>query len=108
MGFMSGGGNAGASPTYTGLSLQTSAQGVGITLVWGIKRIAPNLIWYGDFTPHRDKKGLGKGGEGKNPINKYTVAVVMALGEGPFIEYETVWQDKTILTLAKLGLTPFL
>ncbi len=107
MGFMSGG-NGANSPTYTGLSIQTSAQGVGITLVWGVKVISPNLIWYGDFTPHRDKKGFGKGGEGKNPINKYTVAVIMAVCEGVIVEYEAVWQDKTILTLAKLGFTPFL
>jgi hypothetical protein len=107
MGFITGSGNA-SSPTYTGLSLQTSAQGIGITLVWGVKRLAPNLIYYTDFSPHRDKKGLGKGGEGKNPINKYTVAVIFAICEGPIVEYEAVWQDKTVLTIAQLGFTPFL
>jgi hypothetical protein len=103
-----GGGNAGRQPTYTGLSIQTSAQGVPITLVWGIKRIGTNLISQNDFTAVRSKKGIGKGGEGKNPINKYTVAVAMALCEGPIVTIATVWQDKTVKTLAQLGMTLFL
>src|SRR5258708_7020368 len=108
MGFMSGGTNGAATPNYTGLNIQTSAQGVPIALVWGVKRIGTNLIWQGDFTAVRSKKGTGKGGEGKNPINKYTVAVAMALGEGPILGIGTVWQDKTVTTLANLGLTLFL
>jgi hypothetical protein len=109
MGFMSGGGGNGAQQTtYTGLNIQTSAQGVPVTLVWGVKRIGANLIWQGDFTAVRSKKGTGKGGEGKNPINKYTVAVAMALCEAPIVSIGTVWQDKTITSLAKLGFTLFL
>jgi hypothetical protein len=107
MGFMSGG-NGAQQTTYTGLDLQTSAQGIPITLVWGIKRIGTNLMWQNDFTAVRSKKGTGKGGEGKNPINKYTVAVAMGLCEGPIVSIATVWQDKTITTLANLGLTLFL
>jgi hypothetical protein len=107
MGFTSGG-NGAQQTTYTGLSIQTSAQGVPIPLMWGIKRMGTNLISQNDFTAVRSKKGTGKGGEGKNPINKYTVAVAMALQEGPILSIATVWQDKTVTTLANLGLTLFL
>ena len=108
MGWMRTGGIGAQQRTYTGLDIQTSAQGVPVPIIWGIRRVGTNLIWQADFTGVRSKKGTGKGGEGKNPINKYTVAVVMALSEGPVVSVGTVWQDKTITSLAKLGLTLFL
>jgi hypothetical protein len=107
MAFLSGG-NGAQQTVYTGLDIQTSAQGIPITLVWGIKRIGTNLMWQGDFTAVRSKKGTGKGGEGKNPINKYTVAVAMGLSEGPIVTVGTVWQDKTVTSLAAIGMTLFL
>ena len=100
--------NGAQQRTYTGLHIQTSAQGVPVPLLWGIRRIGTNLIWQSDFKGVRSKKGTGKGGEGKNPINKYTVAVEMALCEGPIATVGAVWQDKTITTLQNLGLTLFL
>jgi hypothetical protein len=64
MSFLTGtnGTNATTPTVYTGIRIQTSAQGVPITIVWGKNRIAPNLIWYNNFESH---KGNSKGGGGK-------------------------------------------
>jgi hypothetical protein len=96
-------------PKYTGISIQTSTQSLPIPLLWGKKRMGTNLIWYGDFvaTPDNSKKG-GKGGEGKGgAVYNYSAAVILALCEGPITGVGTVWQDKTLTTLANLGLTLF-
>src|SRR5574337_1268949 len=55
-----GGSQASKAPNYTGLNIQTSAAGVCISVLWGTQKIAPNLLWYGDFQRH--KHSIGKGG----------------------------------------------
>lgn len=70
------------APDYTGLQLQTSAQGLPVPLAWGRTRGAPNLIDYDDFTVH--KKTVGKGGlTGKGTEYTYSATLIMALCEGP-------------------------
>jgi hypothetical protein len=114
-GFLGGGGaNNSTTTNYTGIQIQTSAQGVPIPIVWGHKRIGANLIGYFDFkeTPVGGKKG-GKGGEGKGgAIYNYSAAVMLALGEGVTNGVQgwsigAVWQDRTLTSLANLGLTAF-
>jgi hypothetical protein len=44
-----GGGSAGKAsvkPAYTGLQLQTSANGLAIPIVYGQAKLAPNVIWH--------------------------------------------------------------
>jgi hypothetical protein len=110
------------SPALTGLKIQTSAYGKVIPLVYGTTRIAPNLIWYGDFvaTPHNSggggsggKGGVVGGGGGKGGggggTTTYTYSASIALGlcEGPISGVGTVWASKTETSLAALGLSIF-
>lgn len=105
---MGKGANAYQTTKYTGISVQTSAQGVVIPYVAGQTRCGTNLIWYGDFvaTPVKQGKG-GKGGGKGSQLYTYTAAVVLALCEGPIQSVGQVWTDQTVTTLAKLGLTLF-
>ena len=104
-------------PALSGLQIQTSAYGKVIPLVYGTTRIAPNLIWYGDFvaTPHNSGNsggggkggvvgGGGKGGGGGTTTFTYTVSVALGLCEGPIDGIGTVWASKTETSLAALGL----
>ena len=39
-------------PEYTGIKLRTSAQAIPIPIVWGTRRVSPNLIWMTPFKPN--------------------------------------------------------
>lgn len=109
-------------PALTGLQVQTSAYGKVIPIVYGTTRIAPNLIWYGDFlaTPHNSgssggggKGGItggggGKGGGGGSTTYTYSAAVALGLCEGPIGAIGTVWASQTETSLAALGLALYL
>jgi Putative phage tail protein len=126
MSFLTGGGKkvqSAQAPAVSGLQLQSSAFGKAIPLVYGAMRIAPNLIWYGDFQQIAGggsssqggkgggggggKGGGGKGGGGATQPN-FQTAVALAVCEGPIAGYGQAWADKTITTPAALGLTTFL
>lgn len=115
MNFLGGGASQAKSrPQYTALQVQTSAYGITISLVFGKTRIAPNLIWYGDFKaiPHSAAGGKGgvMGGGGKSGGGKsYTYQAALALGlcEGPIASVGQIWVSKAIKTLADLGFTLF-
>jgi Putative phage tail protein len=98
-----------------GLQVQTSVQGKPIALIYGTTRVAPNLIWYGNFTATQvqasggGKGGLtgagGKGGGGGS--YQYTASFQAALGEGPINGVLNVYADKNITTLAGAALSLF-
>jgi hypothetical protein len=98
-----GGSNSKAVVKYTGLQVQTSALNLAIAIGWGRNRLAPNLIWWNDFKAHQQKVGKGGGKGGKSYT--YTVAVLMALGEGVISAVNKVYLNQSQTTLAKLGLT---
>ena len=56
------------------LNVQQSSQGVPIPIVFGKTRIAPNLLWYNDFTavPHTTEQSGGKGGGTTQQNTTYT------------------------------------
>ncbi|MEA1651845.1 phage tail protein [Nitrospirillum sp. BR 11164] len=101
--------NADTKPSYTGLQVQTSAAGLPIPLLWGTQRVAPNLIWYDDFTSKAvaSDTGGGKGGGAQSTTQVYSCAVAMGLCEGEIAGIGRVWADKTDTSLAKLNLTLF-
>lgn len=111
------GSNANRPTVYTGIQIQTSAQGIPVQIVYGKTRIAPNLIWYNNFQSHKQsgKGGGGKGGSKGSGNYTYTAAVMLALCEGAIDRVEAVWADQTeyfytggVSTgLVKLGLTLF-
>lgn len=100
----------------SGLQLQSSAYGKVIPIVYGTTRIAPNLIWYGDFvaTPQQSSGGgAGKGGgggggkSGSSGSYVYQTAVALGLCEGPIAGVGNVYLDKTVTSLSALGLSFF-
>lgn len=110
------------TPALTGLSIQTSAYGLAIPVVYGTTRQAPNIIWYGDFASFQvqnDQQGSGKGGMGggasgksgqsQQPTYNYQTGIALALCEGPIHDLPgRVWQSKAETDLASLGFSKFL
>jgi hypothetical protein len=106
-----------ATPTYTGIQLQTSAEGLCIPIVWGRNRVAPNLIWTGNFQQHKGGGGKGggkgKGGGGKSggkggASTTYSAGIILAICEGPIEGMGVVYKDGAITSLGNLGLTLYL
>ena len=117
-----GGGKSQAkqSPAVSGLQLQSSAQGKAVIVTYGTTRVAPNMLWYGDFVATQVQSsaggggkggvtggGGGKGGGGGSGSYNYATAVAMSLGEGQLVGVGQVYVDKNIKTLAELGLSLF-
>lgn len=115
MGGLLGGGKRNNGPTVaSGLQLQSSVYGNPIAIVYGTTRVAPNLIWYGDFiaTPESASKGgkgtaVGGGGKSGGGQYQYQTAVAMALCEGPIQGIGNVYVDKSVTSLSSLGLSLF-
>lgn len=82
------------------LQVQSSSQGVAIPMVWGRRRVAPNLLWFGDFVAieHRETQG-GKGGGGATQVNyTYQASAVLGLCAGQLNALpRRVWRDKDVL-----------
>ncbi|HET6377933.1 MAG TPA: phage tail protein [Methylocella sp.] len=96
--FRQGGGNKPYVPHYTGLQIQTSSNAVPIPIVYGMNRVAPNLIWTGGFfaIPNPEKKG-GKGGGGNQPVSyTYYTSFAMGVCEGPIMGWARIWKGQEI------------
>ena len=82
-----------------GIRVQTSLQGVPIPIVYGRTRIAPNLVWYGNFfwkPVNSGKKGTGGSGSGKKGGGEYDygAAVILGLCQGTIRSIGTVWNTQ--------------
>lgn len=97
MSFFLGGGNK-SKPQFTGLSVQTSTNALPITLGWGQNRVAPNIIWQGDFQAHKQKQGKGGG----KSVTTYTYSASFQLGLcwGEIHDVVTIWKDKSKMNAA--------
>ena len=109
MGFLQSSANSTACyPQYTGLQLQTSSGAVPIAICYGTNKVAPNVVWTGNFTAHPVYSGGGKGGGkggvfggGSSPTSyDYTAAVVLGLCEGPIKGVGTVWNGQSLTNIA--------
>jgi hypothetical protein len=105
--------NAKATPKYTGLQIQTSAEGVCIPIVWGRGRVGPNLINAWNFQTHAAKGKKGRGGKGghggkSGAQTTYSAGISLAICEGPIQDVGTVWQDQSTTSLASLGFTLYI
>lgn len=103
------GGGSKTKPQYSSLQVQSSASNMPVPLGWGLGRVSPNLVWFGDFKSHKAKPQGGKGGGGKGGGQYvYTCAVQMGLVQGvsPGVNKVYVDNDKNS-SLAKLNLTFF-
>jgi len=97
------------TPDYTGLQTQTAVNTLPVPILWGMTKIAPNVIWYNNFQQHQGPGGTGKSGwfaTGSQTVN-YTADVIMALCEGPISSINTIWRGQSIYYLAELNLVLF-
>lgn len=86
------------------LTLQSSAYGVTIPLVYGVNRIGGNMLWYGDFkanahTSSQTSGGKGGGGGGVTQVSTtytYSASVMMGLCEGPISAIPRIWKGKKL------------
>jgi len=62
--FFRGQGVSITAPSAASLQLQTSTLGRAIAAIFGTMRIAPNLIWFGDFMAIAHTSTEGGGGKG--------------------------------------------
>ncbi|GAC1495956.1 MAG: hypothetical protein NVS1B6_00610 [Steroidobacteraceae bacterium] len=107
--------NASQNKKLLGYRVQSSIFGTVIPIIYGTARVSGNVIWSGDFKGTALPPGGGKGGSGgkgasvggkgagvgNNTTYSYTMAVALALCEGPIVRLLRIWQDKSILRLAK-------
>ena len=103
-----GGSQPVTTPDYTGLQIQTAVNTLPIPIVWGTSKLAPNIIWYNDFTTNYGNSG-GKGGlfsSGQGETT-YSASVIMALCEGAIAGINQVWKGQSVYTLGGLGLSFF-
>lgn len=102
-GLLGGGGQtiSNSETAALGITIQTSAYGLALPIVYGRTRIGGNLVWYGDFTaiPHTTTQSSGgKGGGGtKVSSTTYTYSASFAFGlcEGPITALNGAWVDKS-------------
>lgn len=103
--FRGSAGMATAPTKLAGIQVQTSAYGTPIPLVYGMNRVAGNLIWSGDFVATAVKSstpsgGGGKGGGQVQSVTQYTYtsAVAIALCEGPIQSLGGIWDNNGHIT----------
>src|SRR5579885_1150419 len=93
------------TPDYTGLQTQTAVNTLPVPILWGMTKIAPNVIWYNNFQQHQGPGGTVKScwfATGSHTVN-YTADVIMALCEGPISSINTIWRGQSIYYLAELN-----
>jgi hypothetical protein len=104
-------------PSYTGLQLQTATNVLPIPLLWGMSKLAVNIIYYANFranpvyspTPMTGKGGAlsgSKGGQGyiwSVSGWTYSADLMMALCEGPIVGVNQVYQGQSIYGTAYLN-----
>lgn len=108
MGFFFGGGGVVEQQRYGSLSVQSSSQGVPISIVYGKTKVAPNLLWYGNFqaVQHSESVG-GKGGDTSVTSYTYTVGVLLGLCEGEIDSFGTLYLNQGKSSPAALGLIEY-
>lgn len=109
-GILGGGAKAKGTMTVTPLAatlhLQSSAYGQAIPIVYGLNRIAGNIIWYSDFravsiftatdSSASGGKGGGHGSTSWTVDWDYYAAVMIAICEGPIYGIYKTWRNKSI------------
>jgi hypothetical protein len=97
-----------SKPQYSSLQVQSSSNNLPLPLCWGLIRLAPNLMWYGDFAAHKQSAG-GKGGGGKGGTQyTYSASLQMAICQGVSTGIQRVFRDnEKNASLSSLGLTFF-
>lgn len=113
MGFLRGHNTTVRENKISNFTVATAEYGSTVPEILGTTRIAPNIIYYDDFTAHehRESQKTGKGGGGRMTTitYTYTVAVILAICEGAIKGIGKMWKDKNVYQYPNgdLGLTLF-
>ena len=94
-------------PQYTGLQLQTATNTLPIPIVYGMTKLAPNVIFYENFHAIPQFSPVAAGGKGgvfgrgagaSWQLSGYTYAadLMLALCEGPIQGVGQVWQNSSV------------
>ena len=92
------------TPNYTGLQVQTSSSALPIPIVYGMARVAPNIIWANNFKSMPQYSQTSAGGKGglfspsSGPQQSgydYTTAIIMGLCEGPINTLVTAFNGQS-------------
>lgn len=91
------------TPDYTGIQVQTASSALPIPIVYGMTRVAPNIVWANNFKsvaqysqPAGGKGGLLSPSSGSQISGyDYTTAIVMGLCEGPVANLTTAFNGQT-------------
>ena len=105
-GFFGGGSQPTSVPEYTGLQIQTAVNTLPIPIVWGMSKLAPNIVWYNNFQAIPQGGGGGKGGNSPPSGYDYTADIIMALCEGGIAGVNRIWRGQSTYTLQTLGINP--
>lgn len=90
------------TPQFTGLQIQTSSSALPIPIVYGVTRVAPNIIWARNFRsyPQYSQPSGGKGGSGSSGPQitgyTYTTSIMMGLCEGPIAGLGVAFDGQSI------------
>jgi hypothetical protein len=86
-----------------GLQVQTSTYGGTVPVLYGTRKMAGNVVWYGNFARHKHKK---KNWIGMTTASWYTytvsIAIVLCMGPLP-ISISRVWAGKDELDFNSAG-----
>lgn len=82
-------------PNPTDLKVQTSAYGKHVPIVYGMYRMAGNVIWMSQPTKVSHDQG-GKGGPSATTYS-YSVSLAVGLCEGPIQGVRRVWANGTLI-----------
>lgn len=96
---LGGGGQNLQGPRLTELSVQSSADGAPLPVVYGTVRLAGNVVWSTGLaeTAHRKKQGGGSGGGGSYTTYSYSTDVAVALCEGEILGVRRIWADTKLI-----------
>lgn len=98
-------------PRLSDLSVQSSAYGEPIPIVYGSVRIAGNIIWSAGIQEHKKEedvgggggKGGGGGGGGTRTTYSYTVSFAVGVCEGVIVGINKIWMDGKLFQDANQG-----
>lgn len=95
MSFFLGGTKIKAKPQFTGLAVQTAVSSLPIPVCWGKNRLAPNIIWQGEFQAHKHTQKSGKGGSVKSESYTYSASYQLGLCWGVISDVTKVWINQS-------------
>jgi hypothetical protein len=70
-------------PQLGDLTVQSSAYGTPIPLIYGTARLAGNIIWSPGIKARKQRQRIGKGGGRSSTTYRYSASFAVAFGEGP-------------------------